>query len=373
MKTVSLLISIIFCTTSIASTLPDFRVTNMWMNQSCTGAYVTFTNKGAGLSADFYDRSIHPRTFFMVRSNKGERHFFLDQVDPNRRMTIQNGVATFNITDYLYLEKGKSVLAMVNYGYVIEESAYGNPNSKFLSMKCASLPTVQEKPLRVKAWGIVPDSDCSIKVILKNPGPKNLTLQAWRTSYSQNINNSLAFDGFAQSQKRMHQFDPQKKLRVRGGTASYTFRSSDFRDEFKPGDIKEVRLHGYWVRGNPTEVYDTKKVLRCGPDLTYAANYTVTPRRPRVGDTIKIKIKVKNYGSDTASASVAKLKFGGETFGKTYQVPALGPGRAFAIVRTIPINRAANYVVKLNIDTTNANHEYKENNNALRFTVRVRR
>jgi hypothetical protein len=371
-KIIVLLLYCLTCTAAMASDLPDFRITNMWMDNSCSHVYVTFTNKGAGIAPALYDRSNNNRTFFMMRGNRGEHQWFLDEVDPNRRMTHHNGVATFELTNYIYLEKNAVVSTMVNYGLRIKESSYGSPNYSHLKLSCKSLPVTVEGPLDVSLFQIVPDSNCCIAVGLKNPGPNLLTMSAWNARSVNNINNGISWNNYSQGQVRLHQFDPEKKLRNPGGRKVYTFDSKNYHDSFKPGDTKEVRFHGYWVRSHPKNVYDVKKKLGCGPDLLLHRGYSVQPAHPRSGDTVTVRFIIKNVGTDTAQPSEAALKFGGETRAKLYKVPKIKPGRTYVIRRSVKINRAGSYLVKFKADNRNRVHEYDESNNRVRFSVTVR-
>jgi hypothetical protein len=365
----------LYCLTStaaMASNLPDFQITKMWMDNSCSHVYVTFMNKGAGIDPALYDRSKNNRTFFMMRGNRGERQWFLDEVDPNRRMTHHDGVATFELTNYIYLEKNTIVSTMVNYGLTIEESKYGAPNYSDLRLTCSTLPVTGEEPLDVTLFQIVPNSGCSIAVGLKNPGPNLLTMTAWNTSYGDNITNGISWDNYSQGQVRLYQFDPEKKLRNPGGRAVYTFDSKNYHDPFKPGDTKEVRFHGYWVRANPKSVYDVKKKLGCGPDLVLHRGYSVQPENPRAGDTVTVRFIIKNDGTDTAPPSEAALKFGGETRAQLYEVPEIKPGGIHVIRRSVKIDRAGSYLVKFKADNRNQVLEYDESNNSISFSVTVR-
>ena len=88
-----------------------------------------------------------------------------------------------------------------------------------------------------------------------------------------------------------------------------------------------------------------------------------SPANPTTADTITFTAVVKNIGSGTAGRSTLALKVGGETFPKTYSVPALRLGETHTVQRQETLSVAQRYRNTATADFKNEVIESNETNN----------
>lgn len=107
------------------------------------------------------------------------------------------------------------------------------------------------------------------------------------------------------------------------------------------------------------------------PDLNIS-DFTMEPENPVVDQNIVFSVTVNNSGPGSAAACKLTIKVGGETYGKTYNIPSLSSNQSYTVTRTETLSVAQNYQATAIIDAANEVPEENENNNefAIQFTVK---
>ena len=98
------------------------------------------------------------------------------------------------------------------------------------------------------------------------------------------------------------------------------------------------------------------------PDLV-VQSLTHTPANPATGAPITFNAVVRNAGTATAVASIARWSVTPGPNAALEQIPALAPGETFAIQRQVTLNVAQAYVSTLEVDFTSLVLESNETNN----------
>ena len=91
---------------------------------------------------------------------------------------------------------------------------------------------------------------------------------------------------------------------------------------------------------------------------------THTPANPATGAPITFNAVVRNAGTASAGASIARWSVTPGPNAALEQIPALAPGETIAIQRQVTLNVAQDYVSTLIADFTNQVQESNEANNA---------
>jgi hypothetical protein len=364
-------LGLVFSGGAWAGTLPEFQITNFWMDQSCKHLYVTIKNKGAGVAAAYYDRTVPHAPFMELSSAKQQRAYMLWVADPQGRLRVSGGVITIELTDAVWMEAGSPVWLWINRGNAIPEEHPGSRPAFERDLSCSLFPPVAKRPLEVTRIAIEPDTNCSVKVRFRNPGPAYFSYDAWNPGPYRSLAGSLVFDGLPQIERSFLQVDPGKLVRPPGGQVDYVFDSRDYGHPFGPNQTKEVKVHFVWTLPTGNEVLlDVSRTLSCGVDL-FAYSFHTKPAQPRKDQPFVLYASVQNIGTNTAWPSTATLKFGGESRPQEFQIPKLAPGAVYTFSRTLQISRAGDYLVHLKADAHQSYVELNEANNEKTGVVRV--
>jgi len=106
------------------------------------------------------------------------------------------------------------------------------------------------------------------------------------------------------------------------------------------------------------------------PDLI-VESLTHSPANPTRITPITFTAVVKNIGNASSGPSVLDLKVGGETNGKKYVIPSLGPGESNSVTRVETLNVTQNYRNTATADYKNSVIESNEENNQKTDDYRV--
>lgn len=93
---------------------------------------------------------------------------------------------------------------------------------------------------------------------------------------------------------------------------------------------------------------DLFSVTRVQSDLVIES-LIYSPANPTTKDTILFTVVVKNIGNLGTASSTLEIRVGGETYGKTYSIPALRPGQSYKVERKEILSVAQSYMTTATI------------------------
>ena len=106
------------------------------------------------------------------------------------------------------------------------------------------------------------------------------------------------------------------------------------------------------------------------PDLV-VESLTHSPSAPTTADQITFTVVVKNVGEGRARPSTLSFRVGGETYGKEFSVPSLGPGETYVVQRQEVLRIAQNYRNTVVVDYYYDVLESNEDNNMRTYDYTV--
>ncbi|PUB78718.1 MAG: hypothetical protein DBO99_05960 [gamma proteobacterium symbiont of Ctena orbiculata] len=107
------------------------------------------------------------------------------------------------------------------------------------------------------------------------------------------------------------------------------------------------------------------------PDLSIA-HINRSIQAPTTADVVKYEVLIQNIGAGRSSATELEFRWGGETYGQIFSIPALDPGQGYRVIREGRHRIAQSYRHNIKIDVDNKVVEADETNNIFSDRVTVK-
>ncbi|MCK5003948.1 MAG: hypothetical protein KAS21_02620 [Candidatus Aminicenantes bacterium] len=218
------------------------------------------------------------------------------------------------------------------------------------------------------------NNECKVELTIRNIGTAGVPAEKYGMVGDDSKASSVRvkIGAIPSTGRYLRLVDPDGKLKIPGGIVKHIwFKTDDF--STVPAGLHSITAtvddNTKIAELNENNNRMTKRLV-CKmpkrPDLTIKRIY-IKPPNPNKGDLIYFYAQIQNIGTAPAPASKALFKIGGETFGKTYIVPALNTGQTHEISRRLKLSIAQKYLATAIADNPDVITELNEANNKKKF------
>ncbi len=272
-----------------------------------------------------------------------------------------------------HVERGKTYqfTIRINSDDIVEKTKDNNSYGPI----SVTIPKLKKK----KAQKLLPDlavnnivfaKPCVVGVELQNKGPGNIPDDIWETMDGEKARIVLYLFDKKWSDKSIAEVDPTRKLQKPGGKLVYL---PGLRIRVK-GRIRVVADSSNYIKEANEKNNEKEVTLYCRhkPDL-YISMVKILPGKPKVGQKVVLKVRVRNAGNAAAPPTKVAIFVGMEKTPRTFDLPKLRPGRYWTVTRTVFFRRAEKKEMVAIADYGNRVREVNEKNNRKVVYFRVRR
>ncbi len=330
---------------------------------------VTVKNRGDGI----YRASGHPATI-EVKDNTGKwmAELPLPTLMPSESVELAIPLMAHKKKP-LYVERGKT------YDFTIRIDSKGIVEKDRDNNTYGPVAVIVPRLKKKENQNLLPDLEvkriffakpCVVGVLLRNNGPGKIPDGVWETMDGEKARVILYLFDRKWSDKSIAEIDPERKLQKPKGKLVYM---PGLKIRVK-GRIRVVADATNYIKETNEKNNDKEVTLYCRrrPDL-YISMVKIVPGRPRIGQSVLMKVRVRNAGNAVAPPAKVAIFVGNEKIPRIFELPRLRPGRYSTVVRKATFRRAEKKRMLAVVDYGNKIRETNERNNRKVVYFRVRR